>query len=113
MISNYISLDGNRKLYYIDCGDKKGFPLFFFHGWPGSRLQGTFFDKIANKNKIRLITTDRPGFGLSDYYENRTLLDFADDIAFLDDSIDFAADHLTSRQMICCKEAGIKCWTKN
>ncbi len=77
----------NRKLCYEESGDPKGFPLFFFHGWPGSRLQGRNFDSIGKKIGIRIVATDRPGFGQSDYYAARTLLDWADDIAAL-------ADHL-------------------
>ena len=83
----FVVLKNNRKLCYLECGDPKGFPLFFFHGWPGSRLQGRNFDSIGKKNGIRIIATDRPGFGQSDYYDERTLLDWADDIEAL-------ADHL-------------------
>ncbi len=78
-----MSLKNSRKLCYIEYGDPKGFPVFFFHGWPGSRLQGDGMHEIASRNKIRLIATDRPGFGLSDYYETRTLLDWPDDIVSL------------------------------
>ena len=81
--NSFIQLTNDRKLCYSQFGDPNGFPLFFFHGWPGSRLQGKGLNKIARKNKIRIIATDRPGSGLSDYYKGRTLLDFPDDIIAL------------------------------
>jgi len=33
-----IKLKDGRKFGYIEYGDPKGKPVFFFHGWPGSRF---------------------------------------------------------------------------
>ena len=33
-----ITLADNRKLGYSIYGDPGGFPMLFFHGWPGTRL---------------------------------------------------------------------------
>lgn len=74
---------------YAQYGDPKGRPLFSFHGWPGSRLHGRHFEKDAKNLKIRIIAPDRPGYGLSDFQPNRTLLDFPDDIAELADKLNF------------------------
>lgn len=71
-----ISLKNGLKLGYAEYGDQKGKPLFFFHGWPSSRLQGRVLDAAAKKLKIRIIAPDRPGYGLSDFDPNRTLLDW-------------------------------------
>lgn len=79
-------LDG-RTLGYAEYGDSKGRPLFYFHGWPSSRFQGERFDDVAKKLRVRVISIDRPGYGLSTYYEGRTLLDFCDDVVFLADKL--------------------------
>jgi len=68
-------------------GDPEGFPLFVFHGTPGSRLSWRSGDPIARISGLKVITTDRPGYGLSDPKPDRTLLDWPDDVAAL-------ADHL-------------------
>lgn len=75
-------LDG-RGLGYIEYGDPKGKPLFFFHGWPGSRFSGEETDKAAKKLGVRIISTDRPGIGLSDFKEDRRLLDWPEDVTQL------------------------------
>lgn len=68
----------NRQIGVCEYGDKKGFPVFYFHGFPGSRLDGNLFefDKIANSLNIRIIALDRPGIGLSDFFKKRKLLDW-------------------------------------
>ncbi|MBP9690928.1 alpha/beta hydrolase [Candidatus Woesebacteria bacterium] len=87
MSDHTFKLKDGRKLGYAQYGDPKGKPLFFFHGWPSTRLHGLRVDKAAQKLGIRVISTDRPGMGLSDFQRDRTLLDFPDDIVEL-------ADHL-------------------
>lgn len=42
---NCIILPHNRKLAYEEYGDNEGYPIFFFHGWPSSRLQARRFHK--------------------------------------------------------------------
>lgn len=80
-------LKDGRKLGYAEYGDPKGTPLFFFHGWPSSRLQANVLDKTANELQVRIISPDRPGYGLSDYNPKRELLDWSDDIDELADSL--------------------------
>jgi len=82
-----IKLKDGRKLAYAEYGDPEGQPLFFLHGWPSSRMHGRRMGEAASKLKIRIITPDRPGYGLSDYKENRTLLDYPDDILELADQL--------------------------
>ena len=81
------SLSDGRKVCWEEYGDERGKPVFYLHGWPGSRYRSSFYDKLGKKLKIRIISPDRPGYGKSDYKEGRTLLDYPDDIAEL-------ADHL-------------------
>lgn len=75
-----IRLKDGRMLGFSQYGDPKGKPMFYFHGWPVSRLSGEYYDATAKKLHIRIISPDRPGFGLSDYQQNRTLLDWPDDV---------------------------------
>jgi pimeloyl-ACP methyl ester carboxylesterase len=76
-------LSDGRELSFAEYGDLSGQPLFFFHGGPGSRLQGRFFEETAKTNHIRLIAVDRPGMGKSDFLPGRTILDTAKDIVEL------------------------------
>jgi len=82
-------LSDGRKLGYAEYGDPKGKPAFFFHGWPSSRLAGVETNGIATKYNVRIISVERPGYGLSDYKENRKLIDWPDDIVELADHLKF------------------------
>lgn len=84
---NILRLSDGRKLGYAEYGDPKGRPLFFFHGWPGSRYAAKLIDQEAKKQGLRVIAPDRPGMGLSDYKEFRKFLDWPDDVTELADSL--------------------------
>lgn len=75
-----LRLKSGRMLGYALYGDPKGTPLFYFHGWPASRLSAEVYHQVAKKLHIRIISPDRPGFGLSEFQKNRTLLDWPEDI---------------------------------
>jgi pimeloyl-ACP methyl ester carboxylesterase len=62
-----IRLRDGRRLGYAEGGDPAGRPLLYFHGWPGSRVEGRLGDEAARAKGVRLIALDRPGMGLSDY----------------------------------------------
>lgn len=83
MHDHIITLSTGRKLAYAEYGAPKGVPLFYFHGWPSSRLQGELLDKLAKQRGIRVIAPDRPGIGQSEFQPNRTLLDWPATIAQL------------------------------
>ncbi len=57
------SLADGRRISYLDLGDPDGRPLFFFHGNPGSRVEGIAFDEAAKEYGYRVIAPDRPGQG--------------------------------------------------
>jgi len=82
-----MQLSDGRTLAYLESGDPEGRPVFYFHGGPGSRLEGLFYDETNQQLGIRMIALDRPGFGLSDFQEDRSYLDWAGDVSEL-------ADHL-------------------
>jgi pimeloyl-ACP methyl ester carboxylesterase len=82
-----ISLPDGRRLAFAEYGDPQGQPLFFFHGFPGSRYDGAYTGQVAAGVGIRLIALDRPGMGYSDFKPNRKLLDWPEDVCFLADSL--------------------------
>jgi pimeloyl-ACP methyl ester carboxylesterase len=80
-------LRDGRALGYTEYGDPGGTPVFFFHGSPGSRLQRHPDASIASELGVRIITIDRPGYGLSDFQPERTLLHWPADVAQLADAL--------------------------
>jgi len=85
-----LALADGRRLGYAEFGDPSGAPCLYFHFSPGSRLEpAAVFSGVRQAwlRGVRLVSADRPGFGLSDRQPARTLLDWPGDIAAL-------ADHL-------------------
>ena len=80
-------LPDDRDLAFMEWGDPDGFPVFYFHGTPSSRLEGAFADHAARQNGFRLIATDRPGYGGSSFQKNRRFTDWPDDICALADDL--------------------------
>jgi pimeloyl-ACP methyl ester carboxylesterase len=58
-----------------------------FHGLPGSRLQQHPDESIAAGLGARVIYLDRPGFGLSDAFPDRTLASWPADVAAVVDAL--------------------------
>jgi len=111
-------LPDGRSLGYSDTGDSSLPPIFYFHGFPGSRLEASFLPTAH----ARLIGVDRPGYGLSDARRRRRLSDFPNDIAALADHLEldrfavlgvsgggpyaatcarFLADRVTAAALVC------------
>lgn len=82
-----LTLADGRVLGYAQFGDRAGRPIFFFHGWGGSRLGRHPDDTIAQALGVRIIAIDRPGIGLSDRKPRPSLLEWPDDVAALADSL--------------------------
>jgi pimeloyl-ACP methyl ester carboxylesterase len=82
-----VVLADGRKLGYAEYGDLKGFPILYFHGLPGSRLEAKKLAFTAEKMQVRLIGIDRPGMGLSCIKQKRTISDWASDIAEFADAL--------------------------
>src|SRR5664279_4579058 len=78
-----IKLVDGRALGYAEFGDPSGIPVFFFHGFPASRLEGIALDAPAQAVGVRLIAPDRPGFGLSDPKRGRSFSGWPDDVVQL------------------------------
>ncbi|HMA35146.1 MAG TPA: alpha/beta hydrolase [Chloroflexia bacterium] len=86
--SQTIRLADGRRLGFAEWGDPAGRPVFLFHGTPGSRLSRYPDESLARARGVRVITVDRPGYGLSDFQPGRRLLSWPDDVAALADALE-------------------------
>lgn len=76
MADHIITLASGRQLGYAEYGDPSGVPMFYFHGWPSSRLQGELMHQVGRSRRLRVIAPDRPGIGLSEFQPGRKLRDW-------------------------------------
>ncbi len=60
-----VDIDG-RGLRVRTVGEASEPTIIHFHGTPGSRLELAFGDEIARRQGVRVVSFDRPGYGLSD-----------------------------------------------
>jgi pimeloyl-ACP methyl ester carboxylesterase len=74
--TSFFELSPDLRVAVEETGDPRGAPIFFFHGWPASRLQGSSFSLEAREFGARIISPDRPGIGLSSHQPGRALLDW-------------------------------------
>jgi pimeloyl-ACP methyl ester carboxylesterase len=63
------------RVAYTEYGDSGGVPVLFFHGTPGSRLLGAVYADAARERGLRVLAVDRPGYGDSEPWPERTLAD--------------------------------------
>ncbi|HSR52780.1 MAG TPA: alpha/beta hydrolase [Acidobacteriota bacterium] len=82
-----MELEDGRRLGYQIFGDPQGRPVYYHHGWPGSRLESGLLAPYARPLNIALVAADRPGMGLSDFQPGRKPIDWPQDVRQL-------ADHL-------------------
>jgi pimeloyl-ACP methyl ester carboxylesterase len=87
--SRTLQLTDGRSLGFAEYGNADAPALFFFHGFPGSRLDAPAMWHEEPQN-VRVIAPDRPGTGLSTFQPRRRLIDWADDMRQLADSLDIA-----------------------
>lgn len=59
--------------------------VFYFHGLLSSRLEAAILSQPAAQLGLRIISIDRPGFGLSTFQPNRSVLSFTSDVQELAD----------------------------
>lgn len=81
-------LPDGRALAYLEWGDSTGYPAFYFHGTPSSRLEGAFADGAARRTGFRLIAIDRPGYGRSTFQAGRNFRDWPADVCALADAFE-------------------------
>lgn len=80
-------LSDARALGYSEWGDPDGWPVLGFLGTSLSWL-AHLGDEAPRAAGVRLIIVDRPGYGLSDFQPQRTLLDWPADVAQLADGLE-------------------------
>jgi pimeloyl-ACP methyl ester carboxylesterase len=80
------AVDG-RTLAIAECGDPDGFPVFSLHGTPGSRFVGQANASAYASVGARVITYDRPGYGGSDRFRGRRVVDSVADVSAIADSL--------------------------
>lgn len=78
---------GGGVLGVEEMGPADGWPLFYMHGWPGSRMQRPPDDRELRRTGARLVTIDRPGLGHSTPVRRRRVADWAA-------AVEAVADHL-------------------
>lgn len=76
-----------RMLAIAECGDPDAFPVFLLHGTPGSRFAGQGDASVYADIGARVITYDRPGYGGSDRFRGRRVVDCVADVAAIADSL--------------------------
>lgn len=81
-----IRRDGG-KVAFDAYGPQNGYPVFFLHGTPGSRVGVLPRPFELFRRRVRLIAIDRPGYGMSDRRPDRDVAAAAEDVAAV-------ADHL-------------------
>ncbi|MHA2007882.1 MAG: alpha/beta hydrolase [Promethearchaeota archaeon] len=87
LLNQLIILKDGRKLGYAEYGNTDGKPIIYFHGHRSSRLEPKIYNITEVENDIHLIAVDRPGFGLSDYFQNHSFLHWSDDITEFADKL--------------------------
>ncbi|MBN2157069.1 MAG: alpha/beta hydrolase [Candidatus Lokiarchaeota archaeon] len=75
-----IFLHDGRKIGYAIYGNRSGFPVIYFHGFPGSRYEGKLLHEKLKNSPFKVYAIDRPGIGLSSPQKRRTLLSWAEDV---------------------------------
>jgi pimeloyl-ACP methyl ester carboxylesterase len=81
-----LRLRDGRALAIAEWGPVEGRPVLVLHGNPGSRL---FCPDVETTHAagVRVITSDRPGYGGSDPRPGRTLLDWGSDVMEVADQL--------------------------
>jgi pimeloyl-ACP methyl ester carboxylesterase len=82
-----VTLSDGRMLAYTDAGAPGGPVVMYFHGAPSTRLDLAIFERAFAERGVRVVSSDRPGYGRSSPQPGRRLEDWPADVAAL-------ADHL-------------------
>jgi pimeloyl-ACP methyl ester carboxylesterase len=80
VIEHRVTGPGGRVLRADELGDPSGHAVLVHHGTPGSRVVSRSDVERAERDGIRLIAYDRPGYGGSTAQPGRTVADCAQDV---------------------------------
>jgi pimeloyl-ACP methyl ester carboxylesterase len=82
-----VAATDGRSLTIAEWGDPDGFPVFSLHCTPGSRVVGQAYTGAYASVGARVITYDRPGYGGSDRFRGRRVVDSVADVSAIADSL--------------------------
>ena len=94
-----LKMHDGRMIAWTDFGPQEGVPLLRFPGVPGSRWVIRADRAPWLERSLRVITSERPGFGRSSRLPGRGFAEHADDMAFL-------LDHLGLDRVYVCGASG-------
>ena len=77
-----------RALGVCEWGVADGAPVFSLHGTPGSRLARHHDPAVYERAGVRVITYDRPGYGVSERRLGRRVADVVEDVATIADALE-------------------------
>jgi pimeloyl-ACP methyl ester carboxylesterase len=88
-INQQISLHDRRKLGFAEYGSTEGDSIFYFHGFPSFRFAWQLFkdDITLSELNVQILVADHPGYGLSDPWRGRKMLDWPEDVLELADKL--------------------------
>ncbi len=88
MQTEVLQINGHR-IGYAQFGSGDGYPLFYFHGFPGCHVEGYLlgFPEVAVKYGLRILCIDRPGMGLSPFEPGRSMIDWPATVAAVADRL--------------------------
>ncbi|KAI3320137.1 alpha/beta hydrolase [Xylariaceae sp. AK1471] len=81
--SQTLKLPDGRVLGFAEYGSPMGKPVFFFHGFPSSRLEAASIFELIHRQDLRIIAPERPGFGLSTFNPRHRITDWPQDVRAL------------------------------
>jgi pimeloyl-ACP methyl ester carboxylesterase len=87
MTDHDVTFRDGRTLKVSEGGDPTGTPVLTHHGMPGGRLLDPIALAAAQRQGIRLIGYDRPGYGGSTRNEGRNIADCAADVRAIADAL--------------------------
>lgn len=80
-----LTREDGRRLSLTEYGAPHGSPFFYFHGFPGSRREALLAHRCAERQNIRIVAVNRPGFGDSTFHDRRNIVDWHQDVAWVAD----------------------------
>jgi pimeloyl-ACP methyl ester carboxylesterase len=78
-------------LSYAFHGAEDGPVVVHHHGTGASRLEGAIFAEVAMRHAFRVLTIDRPSYGMSTAKGDRVLVDWPEDVAAVCDHLGIAS----------------------
>jgi pimeloyl-ACP methyl ester carboxylesterase len=84
---NMVQLGSGAQLSWQEYGQSTGFPVFYFHGLPGSSLEPKPADTIIKELGVRIIAIDRMGYGHSTSGDGVELPEFSEAVSEIANSL--------------------------